>query len=522
MAGRGVDATIPAWKQSGASNGEQPTGPGGLQDREPREETRPRERGRQRDRSRSRERDRSSRNGDRKRDDSRKRRERSEKSGSPSSGGKTRRKRSSNFDVPPNGWVPPEGWVPGMPCPPDYPPRNNLGGVDLANPVNSANAPNAPSQQTRHARRLYVGNLPDRVGEEQLRKYFEDVVNKSLTEPLPAGGSPVLSVYINKDRRFGFVEFATIELTTACMSLDGIDFDGTSVRVRRPNDYKPESLPEHIREKAAPLNLQALSDKLRLPGGGLSSQDIIATLPKIHVSNLPAELTEAELEELFQPFGEIAGVKIGRDMSGRSKGTALVQYRNTALHNDVVQNMNGLPVGTIPMEVKHATSQEEQEIIPTAGMGTTAGSGSRGAAAAAALLGPAAGVNPQPTGGGTQGASAAAALFGDASSTQPAPAERATRVLKLGNMITENDLASDEEYRDICEDIRGECARFGNLKNVIVPREGAGVGSAFLEYSTEQESAMARSQLNGRTFGGQVVTAEYYDENKFNAGDYSA
>lgn len=430
---------------------------------------------------------------------------------SPEPGTKTRRTRPTKFDVPPEGWKAPEGWVPGMPCPEGYPP-NSLG--DLT-PANAGNVPIAPGQQTRHARRLYVGNLPARVDEEQIRRYFEDIVDKALTEPLPGGGSPVLSVYLNRDRRFGFVEFATIELTTACMALDGIDFYGNLVRIRRPNDYAPESLPEDTRDKAAPLNLQALSDKLRVP-----VQDIIATLPKLYIANIPPQMTEQALQEIFEPFGELQGVKIGRDAMGQSKGIALVQYKDTSQHNAVVENMNGLEVGDMRLQVSHASVPQQEEILPTAGMGTTAGSGSRGAAAAAALVGmndtPA---NP-PVGQGHGGAAAVSALFGESAQPQ-SQTSSPTRVLKLGNMITEQDLSSEEEYRDIYEDIRAECAQYGKLNKLVLPREGPGKCSAFLEYSTPQEAQEARNNINGRTFGGQLVSADFYDEGKFQREDFS-
>ena len=56
-----------------------------------------------------------------------------------------------------------------------------------------------------------------------------------------------MKVYLNVEKCYAFVEFANIELTTACMQLDGIRFvhhTGTTViRVRRPNDYRPELLP---------------------------------------------------------------------------------------------------------------------------------------------------------------------------------------------------------------------------------------------------------------------------------------
>ena len=35
-------------------------------------------------------------------------------------------------------------------------------------------------------------------------------------------GRPVLSVYLNMEKRFGFIEFRTVEEATAALGLDGI------------------------------------------------------------------------------------------------------------------------------------------------------------------------------------------------------------------------------------------------------------------------------------------------------------
>lgn len=41
----------------------------------------------------------------------------------------------------------------------------------------------------------------------------------------------------------------------------------------------------------------------------------------LYIGNLPAKLTESELEDLFKPFGEVKSVKIIKDYySGQSKG----------------------------------------------------------------------------------------------------------------------------------------------------------------------------------------------------------
>lgn len=58
------------------------------------------------------------------------------------------------------------------------------------------------------------------------------------TKPYTAGPC-VVNVYINYEKKFAFVEFRTVEETSNAMALDGIMFEGVSVRVRRPNDYNP-------------------------------------------------------------------------------------------------------------------------------------------------------------------------------------------------------------------------------------------------------------------------------------------
>jgi splicing factor U2AF subunit len=73
----------------------------------------------------------------------------------------------------------------------------------------------------------------------------QDIISAFFSQALQAvggtkqTGSPVLNVYINHEKRFSFVEFRTVEETSNAMALDGILFEGSNVRVRRPNDYNP-------------------------------------------------------------------------------------------------------------------------------------------------------------------------------------------------------------------------------------------------------------------------------------------
>jgi hypothetical protein len=112
----------------------------------------------------------------------------------------------------------------------------------------------AVPQQTRHARRLYIGQLPPNVTEEELHVFFRQAIEQALVSKSTADDDdPILSVYINHERRFCFLEFRTVEMATACLALDGIDIGGKgTVKVKRPNDYNPTSAPK-VHPSAIPV-----------------------------------------------------------------------------------------------------------------------------------------------------------------------------------------------------------------------------------------------------------------------------
>jgi RNA recognition motif-containing protein len=121
------------------------------------------------------------------------------------------------------------------------------------------------SQQTRHARRIYVGGIPVGFADEELVKSFlNSVISKGLGEE--NDNSYVLSVYINQKKCFTFVEFKSIELTTACLELDGLIYHSSVLKVLRANEYKPELLPPSP-NPAIKLHLPASAFGTPIAGG---------------------------------------------------------------------------------------------------------------------------------------------------------------------------------------------------------------------------------------------------------------
>lgn len=53
----------------------------------------------------------------------------------------------------------------------------------------------------------------------------------------------VISVYMNQKKCYAFVELNSIELTTACLEMDGIIFKKVTLKIYRANEYRPDMVP---------------------------------------------------------------------------------------------------------------------------------------------------------------------------------------------------------------------------------------------------------------------------------------
>ncbi len=61
-----------------------------------------------------------------------------------------------------------------------------------------------------------------------------------------------------------------------------------------------------------------------------------------------------------------------------------------------------------------------------------------------------------------------------------------------------NKLEDEEEFRDLYEDIRDECSKYGRVMSLAIPRKDQngsntpGMGNAYVEFYTIEESKEAR------------------------------
>lgn len=119
----------------------------------------------------------------------------------------------------------------------------------------------------------------------------------------------------------------------------------------------------------------------------------------------------------------------------------------------------------------------------------------------------------------------------------PAPHEDdddkgATKVVCLAKMLSPGDrLEDDGFYWDFLEDVTEDARKFGHLVKVVIPRlcpgiSGraapvvAGVGKVFLEYVHLDDAAWCKRRLDGMCYNGKEISAEFFPQAKFVAGDY--
>lgn len=190
------------------------------------------------------------------------------------------------------------------------------------------------------------------------------------------------------------------------MSFDNIMFQGQSLKIRRPKDYLGNDL----------MGMAG-------PGGQIPDSP-----NKIFIGGLPSYLTEDQVRELLESFGELKHFNLVKEYTGHSKGFAFAEYSDPSLTDAACEGLNGMELGDRYLVVQRASI----------GQGARSNaSGGRG-----------------PQGDITADAQRVAPgiLAGSGAEGDP------TRVLQMLNMVTPEEIVDDEDYEEILEDTKDECA----------------------------------------------------------------
>lgn len=184
-------------------------------------------------------------------------------------------------------------------------------------------------------------------------------------------------------------------------------------------------------------------------------------------------------------FGHLRAFNLVKDSAtGLSKGYAFCEYADVVMTDQAIAGLNGMQLG------------DKKLIVQRASVG------------AKNAMGQQAPVQIQVPG-----------------MTQVGQAGPATEVLCLLNMVTPDELKDEDEYEDICEDIKEECNKYGIVRSLEIPRpienvDVPGCGKVFIEYNSITDCQRGQQALTGRKFNNRVVVTSYWDPEKYHRREF--
>jgi len=289
------------------------------------------------------------------------------------------------------------------------------------------------------------------------------------------GSDPCISAQISKDKSFALVEFKQPTDATMALALDGITMEdeytngstnggNKGLSIRRPKDY------------IVPANTEETTSE-----PGVTSNVVVDTQNKISISNIPLYLSDEQVTELLVSFGDLKAFVLVKDSSTEeSRGIAFCEYVDPPATDIAVEGLNGMELGDKHLKVQRASIGHTQ----VAGL--------------------------------EMGVNAMSMLAGTTSSGL-----EEGRVLQLLNMVTPEELIDNDDYEEICEDVKEECENYGKVLEMKIPRptggsrQSNGVGKIFVKFDTAESAGKALRSLAGRKFADRTVVTTYFSEENY-------
>ncbi|KAJ5581621.1 RNA recognition motif domain eukaryote [Penicillium sp. DV-2018c] len=379
------------------------------------------------------------------------------------------------------------------------------------------------TEDERDKRTIFVQQLAARLRTKDLIAFFEKV-------------GPVKEAQIVKDRvsgrnkGVGYVEFKSEESVTAAIQLTGQRLLGIPIIAQLTEAEK---------------NRQARNPATT------SGNNHTAPFHRLYVGNVHFSITESDLNNVFEPFGELEFVQLQKDETGRSKGYAFVQFANPEQARDALEKMNGFELAGRAIRVGlgndkftpdssgnrptgSSTNQQFQgsSFSGQGGRGVQAGGSNafdrasgresqKGAGASALDDTDVAGVNfnnysrdalmrklartdeSQPSVDDQQ------KILRPKTETKPLPVNvnMASRCVLLRNMFDPAEETGEDWIKELEDDVRRECEdKYGRVVHISL--DATSQGDIYLKFDRVQGGENAIKGLNGRFFGGRQITAQ--------------
>uniref|UniRef100_A0A8C9HT46 Uncharacterized LOC113222330 n=1 Tax=Piliocolobus tephrosceles TaxID=591936 RepID=A0A8C9HT46_9PRIM len=295
--------------------------------------------------------------------------------------------------------------------------------------------PSVDSNIEKTARELYVGNIPQHIDVQQLVTFLNTCL-LILYNKDNENEQICLKACIRGDTHYAFVEFKTIQDTSNCMLLNGINFYGYNLRIGRPKTFPVEYT------NLIPAATIPTIDNYYLSQGLLgikafciffqnqenTKNDYIPMnmikLQKLCVSNIAINNEIGKIKELLEAFGEVNNFEFFEGEENSDTYICLVEYSNAENAIQAHKILNQNTSYKIKFEYEIINDPTINKLIKKKYM-----------------------------------------KLQNSILAQQIP----TKVVVLSKIATYEELSDPNEYKDIIEDIRIECERYGVIVELILP-----------------------------------------------------
>lgn len=423
--------------------------------------------------------------------------------------------------------------LPGAPRPIDYAKLQGLvpnlpGGSDGTNGASGQSGNsflNGPGnslklESSRSSKRVLItGFEAGAYTHADVASYFNDLFKSlQLDTPLPDNMAAVVQSLTADNGTLVVLEFQSSEMATIAVAFDGNYFQDDDkkfiMRIRRPADY--------ITPVISALDIAAAAAVApKDDGSDAGKSEYKSKVPdssnKISIAGIPSYLNEEQVVEVLKAFGPLEGFQMVKDKHTReSRGVAFCEFRDNEITVMACSGLNGMELGDGTLRVKLASKgfDVEESAIPFAA--------ADGMSSLASTI-------------------ANNNRVSEIAEPDSNPVAK-TPVLLLLNMVTPEELVDNDEYREIKEDIETECAKFGSIVSVAIPRPDpktvgkarltiqigapkkqdtkvvSGVGKVFVKFDSYEACKKAHHALGGRKFSDRTVISSFYPEENFDLG----
>jgi len=217
---------------------------------------------------------------------------------------------------------------------------------------------------------------------------------------------------------------------------------------------------------------------------------------QLYVGSLHFNLTESDIKQVFEPFGELEFVDLHKDpVTGRSKGYAFVQYKRAEDARMALEQMDGFELAGRTLRVntvheKGTTKYTTQDSLDEAGGGNLNAASRQALMQKLARIEPASKLEPV---------------------ARPNIQAMESRCVLLKNMFSPEEETDTEWDKELSDDVKGECeTKYGPVDRIKVEKESQ--GEIYLKFGNVDAARKAVQGLNGRWFGGKQVSATFISD----------